>query len=211
MHITKFGHSCLFIEEQGCHILLDPGVYSVLPETLPSIDVLLITHEHQDHLDLTSIKRIVTENPQIRIYSNETVVEVLKKETIEARALQHGETVTEKNIPIEAFGQQHALIHSSIPLIQNRGFLIADRLFYPGDALVLPNRPIELLAWPSFAPWMRIHEALDYAVAVKPKTCFPVHDGMLKNPAFLHPLIGKILSENDIEFKPLVPAERTEM
>src|SRR3989338_4899247 len=63
MRITKFGHSCLFIEEGEARILIDPGSYvfkdvALKPEDLPQCNVLLLTHEHPDHTDPAALKTI---------------------------------------------------------------------------------------------------------------------------------------------------------
>lgn len=52
MKITKFGHCCLLIEENGVRILTDPGTYSTQQSEVKNIDFVLITHEHADHFQL---------------------------------------------------------------------------------------------------------------------------------------------------------------
>jgi hypothetical protein len=47
---------------------------------------------------------------------------------------------------------------------------------------------------------MKLSEAIDYALELKPKSCFPVHDGILKSPGVSHLLPKKILEENGIKF-----------
>ncbi len=46
MNITKIGHCCLLIKEQGLTILTDPGTWTTDQNNLTGIDVVLITHEH---------------------------------------------------------------------------------------------------------------------------------------------------------------------
>ena len=46
-------------------------------------------------------------------------------------------------------------------------------------------------------------EAIDFAKDIKPKTCFPVHEGGLKNPAFILGLPPIILEPFGIKFKVL--------
>lgn len=72
--ITWFGHSTVLIQMSGLNILVDPMFssvaspffigpkrYSDLPcsiDELPNIDVVVITHDHYDHLDYKSIKEL---------------------------------------------------------------------------------------------------------------------------------------------------------
>jgi L-ascorbate metabolism protein UlaG (beta-lactamase superfamily) len=203
MNITKFGHSCLFVEELELRLIIDPGVYSTMQNNLDDIDVLIITHEHDDHCDISSVQAIVKNNPQITILTNQSVSEKLKTEGIASQIVQHGDVITKKNIAIEFFGRDHALIHSSIPLFQNVGFFIAGRFFYPGDAFTNPSRPVDILALPVQGPWLKISESIDYALALKPKICFPIHDALMKNAGSTHAIPKKILTEHGIDFEVL--------
>ncbi|HZX00938.1 MAG TPA: MBL fold metallo-hydrolase, partial [Candidatus Paceibacterota bacterium] len=65
MKVTKFGHCCLLIEENGLRVLTDPGVYSEAQNEVTGINVVLITHEHQDHFHLDSMREIIKNNPEV--------------------------------------------------------------------------------------------------------------------------------------------------
>ena len=72
--ITWFGHSTILIQMSGLNILIDPMFsfvsspifigpkrFSDLPcciGNLPDIDVVIVTHDHYDHLDYDSIKEL---------------------------------------------------------------------------------------------------------------------------------------------------------
>jgi len=74
--ITWFGHSAVFIEMENQNIFIDPMLGNIpsphpwlgserfnkeLPisiDSLPNIDVVLISHDHYDHLDYGSIKKL---------------------------------------------------------------------------------------------------------------------------------------------------------
>jgi hypothetical protein len=69
-------------------------------------------------------------------------------------------------------------------VIENISYLVGDgdhaaRLMHPGDALFVPDEPVDVLAAPAAAPWMRIAEAVDYLRAVAPARAVPIHQGMI--------------------------------
>lgn len=182
MKITKFGHCCLLIEEDKLRILIDPGKYSARQNSVRGIDVVLITHEHHDHFHVDSVKSILKNNPRTKIITNKSVGALLKKEGIKFVLLESGKNTLEKGILIEGVGDVHALLHSSRRPIQNTGYFIAGKFFYPGDSWVKPRKKVPILALSVAGSWMKISEAIDYARKLKPKIWFPVHDGILKYP-----------------------------
>jgi L-ascorbate metabolism protein UlaG (beta-lactamase superfamily) len=207
MKITKFGQSCLLIEEMGAEgkvrIIMDPGSFSTAQNDLKDIDLVLITHDHGDHLDISSLKQIIANNPDAEILTNSGVQAILEKEGIASEVLAHGEIVTKKGITLEGVGEKHAVLITSMPQSPNVGFIVAGRLFYPGDALTEPGKPVEVLALPAAAPWAKLSEIVDYAFAVKPKVAFPVHDSILANPGMMQGMFIPLFEKEGIEFKPI--------
>lgn len=219
MKITKLGHCCLLIETKGKRILTDPGSYTVEAHSkLENIDYILFTHEHADHYHLESLKVLLKKNPSAIVYTNNSVSELLQKEGIEYTMVGHGENillgevggpaVPEDSIGLVGIGEKHAEMHSSIPLSSNIGFFIDGRLWYPGDAFTNPERSVEILALPVSGPWMKISEAIDYALLLKPKVAFPVHDGLRFGTA--HALPAKILPSAGIEFVVMIEGDERE-
>jgi len=200
MKITKFGHCCLLIEENGVRILTDPGTYSMQQSEVKNIDFVLITHEHADHLHIESLQALLKNNPQAKVITNKSVGALLEENSIAFSLVEDGQNFDADGVLIEGFGKDHALMHTSIPPIQNTGYFIADKLFYPGDAFTNPGKQVEVLALPVAGPWMRLLEAIDYAVEVKPKICFPVHEGILKQPGSTHAIPPKVLESEGIKF-----------
>ncbi len=210
MKITKFGHCCLLIEENGLRILTDPGSYSTGQENVKNIDVILITHEHQDHLHIPSLKMCINNNPKVKIYTNKGVGKLLDIENIKYGLLEDGQTIKIKGISIEGFGHDHAPLYKVTPCI-NTGYCIANRLFYPGDALHKPPKKVEILALPVAGPWLKLSEAIEYALDIKPKMAFPVHEGILKQPGTTHRMPPAILEPQGIKFLILEENKETEL
>ncbi|MDB5239207.1 MAG: fold metallo-hydrolase [Candidatus Parcubacteria bacterium] len=200
MNIKKLKHCCMVIHTGEATIVTDPGVFSVEEhDKIQHADIILITHEHADHFHIESVKAMHKRIPGASIIANDTVAELLAKEGIEHHVMRHGDAVDVKGVHIEAFGEKHALMHRSIPQSSNVGFFIEKRFFYPGDAFTTPGGSVDVLALPVAGPWMKVAEAIDYALEVKPRIAFPVHDGMAGG-SFAHVLCGKVLGQNGIEF-----------
>lgn len=199
MKITKLGHCCLLIEIKGKRILTDPGSYTIEAHSkIENINYILFTHEHQDHYHIDSLKVILEKNPEAVICSSSSVGELLDEEGIKYTLINHDDSISLGEIAVVGIGEKHAQMHKRIPLSSNLGYFIDGRLWYPGDAFTNPERPVEILALPVSGPWMKLSEAIDYALLLKPKKVFPVHDGTRFGSA--HVLPAKVLTPEGIEF-----------
>ncbi|MEK7103015.1 MAG: MBL fold metallo-hydrolase, partial [Patescibacteria group bacterium] len=89
MTITKFGHSCLLIEQNGTRILTDPGVWTSQQNDLTDVDIIIITHQHPDHFSINSVKALIANNPRAQIITNSSVGELLKTEGIAFQILEN--------------------------------------------------------------------------------------------------------------------------
>ncbi len=175
MKVKNFGHCCLLIEENNVRILTDPGIYSIGQDEVKNIDAILITHEHPDHIHIPSLKNCLTNNPNVKIFTNKGVGKMLDAENIHYSLLEEGQNVKIKEILIEAEGHDH------FPLYK-------------------PSKQVEILALPVAGPWLKLSEAIDYALAVKPKIVFPVHEGILKQPGVTRRIPPTILESAGIKF-----------
>ncbi len=186
MNITKHGHCCLTLKIGSLTILTDPGNYNTCPLE-SGIDIILITHEHQDHCHLDALQIVLAKNPEAEIITHKGVGKLLDEVGIAWTEVSSGEAISRKGVAIKSIGSEHACIHHDLTPVQNTGFLIADQLFYPGDSFELPLVSVDILALPVAGPWMKLSEAIEYTKEVKPKKVFPVHDGMLRQEHQLGP------------------------
>ncbi|MBI3255685.1 MAG: MBL fold metallo-hydrolase [Candidatus Andersenbacteria bacterium] len=207
MNILKIGHCCLVVEEAAVKIMIDPGAWTTGQNEVTGLAAIFITHEHADHFHLDSLKIVLKNNPDAKVYTNSGVGKMLDEAGIAYEVVEEGQRVEVAGLSLEAFGHEHADIYTGIPRVMNSGFMVAERMYYPGDAFALPGKPVEILALPVAGPWMKMADALDFAKAVKPKVAFPVHDGFLAFPGPFHGVPGKLLPDMGIEFKPLLAGE----
>jgi len=211
MKITKIGHCCFLIEENGVTLLTDPGAFTTAQNAVTGVDAVLITHEHRDHFHIESVKTILKNNPRAVVITNTSVGALLKKDNIEHVQVGQGEETRVNDLAISGHGKDHEVIFESYGLVENTGYMIGDRLYFPGDAFHHPGKPVEILGLPVYAPWMRISDALNYAFALKPKAAFPIHDGPIKSEMAFGTMIAQhFLTEKDIQFIPMKEGDSQE-
>jgi L-ascorbate metabolism protein UlaG (beta-lactamase superfamily) len=178
MRLTKFGHSCLLVEEGRARMLFDPGTLSGFQE-LEGLTAVLVTHQHDDHLDRDRLRGLLDRSPGVRVVSDEGSAEILEEAGAEVQVVHDGDELEVGGVGVRVAGRQHAVVHPDIPVVPNVGYLVGGRLFHPGDAFTPPGQPIEVLAVPAAAPWLKLSEAIDYLRRVRPKVAVPVHEKVL--------------------------------
>jgi L-ascorbate metabolism protein UlaG (beta-lactamase superfamily) len=211
MKITKYGHSCLLIEEGGAKILIDPGAYSKGFEGVTGLGAVLITHQHADHLSAEHLAGLKAKNPEMKVYADEGSVGVLDGGDMPVEAVHSGEEFEVAGVAVKVVGTDHAVIHPTIPGIPNVGYLVGKKFFYPGDNFTEPGEPVAVLAVPAGAPWLKISEAIDYMVAVHPEVAIPVHDAVLAIPEMNYGLLKRFAEPVGIEVRVVPNGETTEV
>jgi L-ascorbate metabolism protein UlaG (beta-lactamase superfamily) len=213
MQITKYGHACVTLEEQGKKLIIDPGAYT--PDLGDTKDIIgiVVTHVHPDHFDPANIAKILASNPEVRVWSTAEVAEQLGNPEVEA--VTGGASVEFAPFSLKFFGEQHAEIHPDFPRNQNVGVLVNSSFYYPGDSFTAPTTgaQVKTLAVPVSAPWLKMGEAIDFIRAVKPQQCFPTHDAMLSDigRASAKQWIGQVCELDGVSFTYLKPGESLEV
>ncbi|HEY4488284.1 MAG TPA: MBL fold metallo-hydrolase [Candidatus Paceibacterota bacterium] len=215
MKITKIGHCCMLVEEAGKRVLTDPGGFTVDAHAhLRGIDIVLFTHEHWDHFHLDSLRHILAANPAAKVIANTSVGKLLESAGVTHTVMQDGASTREGSLDIAGFGSAHEPIHSSLPPMYNTGYMIGGRFWYPGDAFTIPTAAVEIAALPVAGPWMRLGQAIDYALALRPKLCIPVHDMILdisvRRPGSFLDIPATVLEPLGIKYVPLEIAREYE-
>jgi L-ascorbate metabolism protein UlaG (beta-lactamase superfamily) len=176
VRITKFGHACIRLEYDGNVVVVDPGMFTD-PEAVDGADAVLITHEHPDHYlpdHLTRTDAPVFTIDAVAARIREDAPDVSERVTV----VEPGQGF-DPGIPTVAVGELHAVIHPDLPRFHNSGYLFSlgdTTLFHPGDALTVPEQPVDVLCVPVCAPWMRAAEGVDFARAVGAPRNLAIHD-----------------------------------
>jgi L-ascorbate metabolism protein UlaG (beta-lactamase superfamily) len=201
IRVTHYGHACVLIElwTSGgtSRVLIDPGTYSQDFETLRDLDLILITHDHPDHLDSERLRTIVTHNPQVKVVHGRQAAPAL--EGLPTVAASPGDELTVNGVAIAVTGNgKHACMHPDLPDSENNGYLVERTVLHPGDALAVPPAPVDVLLLPAGGPWMKLQEGIDYLRAVAPRVAIPVHQAGLAaaHQELHHNLLRKLAPEN---------------
>lgn len=180
MKITKFEHACFAVEENGQSIIVDPGNWTTNLAVPENIIAVVVTHEHADHFNTDNLQAILDSNPGLVVLAHESVTSQL--DGFKTTSVVANEGIKVGDFELEFFGGEHATIIEGMPTIANLGVMINNRLYYPGDSFAVPEQPVEILALPVSAPWMKFNEAVTFVDAVKPQMIFPTHDAILSQP-----------------------------
>jgi L-ascorbate metabolism protein UlaG (beta-lactamase superfamily) len=212
MKLTKLEHAALVLEASGQKLFVDPGSFTTALTDTANAAAVVITHEHPDHWTPEQLARVTSMNPGIPIYGPAGVAAAAGD--IPVIVVSEGDTVTAGPFTLRFFGAKHAVIHSSIPVIDNVGVLVNDELFYPGDAFTIPEGiEVKTLAVSAGAPWLKIGEVIDYVLAVKPLRSFPTHEmGLSRGGKDLaNARIKAATEQNGGTFFPLEPHESLDL
>jgi L-ascorbate metabolism protein UlaG (beta-lactamase superfamily) len=192
MWLQKFGHACLLVESDEARVLLDPGTFVKGFEQLTGLTAVLVTHQHADHLDIDRMDGLLRGNPEALLYADEAGAAALTERGFEAQAVRDGDELSLAGLSVRVLGESHAVVHPDIPTVPNVGYLLGDRLLHPGDALTIPPGPVQVLALPTAAPWLKSAESVDYLRAVAPPVAVPIHEAVLANPGHYYALLRRL-------------------
>jgi L-ascorbate metabolism protein UlaG (beta-lactamase superfamily) len=211
MKLTKHEHAALVLDMTHDTLVVDPGAFTMPLTELRNVVGIVITHEHPDHWTPEQLDRILAMNPDARIFAPQGVS--LAAPTYAITVVHDGDHITVGEFDLKFFGAKHAVIHASIPVIDNVGVMVNDTVFYPGDAFTIPPVPVDTLAVPVGAPWLKIGEVIDYVSAVAPRRSLPSHEMVLS-------VIGKNMANERVatataagggEFFPLEPGDSLDL
>jgi L-ascorbate metabolism protein UlaG (beta-lactamase superfamily) len=182
--ITFIGHGTLMFTFGGKVIHVDPvGQYADYGK-LPKADLILITHEHRDHLDPKLVAMLRQPGAEI------VLTQAAAGQVPGGLVMKNGEVKTVAGLTIEAV-PAYNLVHKREsgepfhPKGQGNGYVITfgdKRVYVAGDTENTPEmkalKGIDIAFLPMNLPYTMTPEMVaDAARAFKPKVLYPYHFG----------------------------------
>lgn len=200
MKLTKFAHACVRLEKDGKVLLVDPGTFSEAA-AFERADAILVTHEHQDHLDIERVQAL-----DVPVYTNAGVAAQLTELGDRVHVIAGGQSFETAGFSISAYGKDHAVIlpEWGVPC-ENIGFLIDDAVYHPGDSFTQPDRAVHTNLVPISGPWFSLPPAVEYARSVKSEQLVGIHDALL-SPIGLG-MFSRFLNSDERPYKGLAPGD----
>lgn len=184
LKITFIGHASLIFNFNGKVIHVDPNGELADYSTLPKADIILITHEHTDHFDLSAIKILRTNQTKL------VLTETCAKEIFGGIVMKNGDVQIIQGIKFEAM-PAYNIIHKRDngqlfhPKCSGNGYILTfgdKRVYVAGDTENIPE--MKTLQWidvaflPMNLPYTMTPEMVaDAAKLFRPKILYPYHYG----------------------------------
>jgi L-ascorbate metabolism protein UlaG (beta-lactamase superfamily) len=196
--ISFIGHGTLMFRHGGKVIHVDPvgreGDYSVLADA----DLILVTQEHGDHLDVDAIAEILTQNTSI------VVSKSCEGRLEEAVVLENGEETTAAGFRVEAVPAYNVVHMRSEgqpyhPKGSGNGYVITfgdTRVYVAGDTEDTPEMMaldgIDIAFLPMNLPYTMTPEMVaEAARAFRPRVLYPYHFGETNTDELVSLLAGE--------------------
>lgn len=202
--ITFVGHGTLMMFWGGKIIHVDPFSAMADYTKLPKADMILITHEHFDHLDLKAVNNIKT--AQTKIIGTSEVAKQIPGIII----MKNGGKQTVNGLQIEAV-PAYNIVHMREPGNPfhpkgvGNGYILTfgdKRIYLAGDTENIPEmknlKSVDIAFLPMNLPYTMSPEMVADAVkAFRPKILYPYHYGNTDTSA----LLGLLKGESEIEVR----------
>jgi L-ascorbate metabolism protein UlaG (beta-lactamase superfamily) len=184
LKITFIGHATLMLTCGETAVHVDPVTREAEYTKLPKADLVLVTHDHSDHLDPKAIKTLRTEETEV------VLTETCAKKVKGGIVMRNGDSRSLKGFVIEAV-PAYNIVHERRPGTPfhpkgvGNGYVITfgdKRVYIAGDTENTPEmkslKDIDIAFLPMNLPYTMTPEMVaDAAKAFKPKILYPYHFG----------------------------------
>ena len=202
--ISFLGHASLMLSWNDKIIHVDPVSCEANYKMLPGADMILITHDHDDHMDLNAVQCVKTAATKI------VGTPGVEKHLHGIVVMENGETRVVDGLKIEAVAAYN-IKHMRAPGMPfhpkgiGNGYVVTlgdKRVYFAGDTENIPEmkelKDIDSAFLPMNLPYTMTPEMVaDAARAFYPKILYPYHQGETDTAK----LVGLLKEEKGIEVR----------
>ncbi|MGQ9592467.1 MAG: MBL fold metallo-hydrolase [Planctomycetota bacterium] len=215
--VVPIEHASLVLLWDGKAIYVDPVGTAAQFAGLPPADLVLVTHDHSDHLDATSLKALVREGTPFVV--PQAVATALAGsgvlEAAEETILANGETTRAAGVGIEAVPMynitpERLRYH---PKGRGNGYVLdcdGARVYISGDTEDTPEmralREIDLaFICMNLPPTMTGEQAASAVLEFRPKVVYPYHYRKQEHPQVFRSIVEAATDEVEVRLRDWYP------
>ena len=184
--MTFIGHGTLMFTLNELVIHIDPVSREADYSQLPDADLVLVTHQHGDHLDMDAIHQV--QKAGTKLVMTQACLDQL--EDVEASVMRNGDRMTFRGVEVEAvpaYNVEHVRPDGTPfhPKGEGNGYVLTmgdTRVLVAGDTENIPEikalKEIDVAFLPMNLPYTMDPEMVaDAALAMRPRILYPYHFG----------------------------------
>jgi len=167
--LTFYTHASIAVNWKGFQVYVDPVGKGIDWASQPKADLVLITHEHGDHLDVPTVKVLNGSGEYVQMKPGE--------------AMEPFEGLTVEAVPAYNYSEGHNNFHPKDR--GDAGYILemgGTRIYVAGDtednADVLAIKDIDIAFLPVNQPYtMTVEQCVKVVKAIRPTILYPYHFG----------------------------------
>ena len=209
--LTFFAHASVALEYEGRTIYIDPVMGNAAYDKLPKADMILVTHSHYDHFDMSAIEAV--QRPDTHILLDKTSAEGFQGDCYTMLPGAVAEPFTDIRVEaVAAYNTSESQLQFHPKEREDCGYVVTlggdVRIYFSGDteptdeqralkdidvAFICVNQPYT----------MKPEQAAEAVRALRPKIYYPYHYGQVDEPTDVVALKSMLDGECDVRIRPL--------
>lgn len=204
---TLYAHASVGIEWEGFHIYIDPvgEKYGIDFSKEPKADLILVTHQHSDHLDIPVLEEI--SKPDTKLYVSKECLKLVSANVLKPFESKVIKGIEVYSVPAYNITSSHIQYHPKHN--EGLGYVInigGTNIYVAGDtednADVLSLNNIDIAFLPVNQPYtMTIEQVANVVDKVRPAILYPYHTASQTGETDVRPLVERLNGICDVRIR----------
>ena len=204
---TLYAHASVGIEWEGFHIYIDPvgEKYGIDFSKEPKADLILVTHQHSDHLDIPVLEEI--SKPDTKLYVSKECLKLVSANVPKPFEPKVIKGIEVYSVPAYNITSSHIQYHPKHN--EGLGYVInigGTNIYVAGDtednADVLSLKNIDIAFLPVNQPYtMTIEQVINVVDKIRPAILYPYHTASQIGKTDVHPLVERLDGICDVRIR----------